>query len=76
MSRDFDPELSQTRCCGVHSPADALGPGSPGSGGGGGEDAVFPVLGSLNGAFGDPAVGLHSVNGLARRKRVPPENAL
>ena len=57
----------------VHPPIPALCPGAPGTGGGWGQDAVFPALRSLKGAFGDPAIGFHSVNGLACRKRVPPE---
>ena len=57
----------------VHSPISALCPGSPGTGLGWGQDAVFPVLRSLKGAFGDPAIGFHSINGPACRKRVPTE---
>ena len=57
----------------VHSPGEALRPGFAGSGGGGGQDAVFPAFRSLQSAFGDPPSGLHLIEGFPGRVGVAPE---
>ena len=57
----------------VHSPGEALRPGFAGSGGGGGQDAVFPAFRSLQSAFGDPSSGLHLIDRFPGRVGVAPE---
>ena len=57
----------------VHSPGEVLRPGFAGSGGGGGQDAVFPAFRSLQSAFGDPPSGLHLIEGFPGRVGVAPE---